>query len=148
MPSTHVSLYVHLVFSTKDRVPSIIDTIRPRLHAYIGGCAKTLNVVPLEVGGVDDHTHALLSLCATHRLADVVREIKHESSRWIHDTFGRRIFAWQEGYGAFSVSESNVKAVQRYIQRQEEHHRRMSFQEEYVSLLKKHGIAFDERYLW
>jgi REP element-mobilizing transposase RayT len=148
MPSTHVSLYVHLVFSTKHRAPSIADAIRPRVHAYIGGCANGVQAVPLEIGGVDDHVHALLSLRATHRLADVVRDIKHESSRWMHDEFDRRQFAWQEGYGAFSVSESSIEGVRRYIQRQAIHHHKMSFQEEYVALLKKHGIAFDERFLW
>jgi len=109
---------------------------------------KTLDGVPVEVGGVADHVHLLLGLRATHCLADVVREIKTASSRWIHEELRMPRFGWQEGYGAFTVSRSNVQAVRDYIATQPEHHKKRRFQDEYLDLLKKHGIEFDERFLW
>lgn len=148
MPSTHLSLHVHVVFSTKERRSFIADDWRQDLHAYLGGCVKTINGIPLAIGGVADHVHLLLGMRATHCLADVVRDIKKSSSRWIHESIGQRIFEWQEGYGAFTVSASNVAAVKSYIQKQEEHHRRSRFEDEYRELLEKHEIEFDERYLW
>ena len=148
MPSTHVSLHYHIVFSTKDRRPFISTDIRPRLHAYLGGIVRTLDGTPLEVGGPDDHVHLLVGLKATHLLADMMRVLKADSSKWVHGELGLPGFAWQEGYGAFTVSRSDVSTVRGYVQKQEEHHRTRSFQDEYRELLLKHEIEFDERYLW
>jgi len=148
MPSTHLSLHYHLVFSTKSRHPFIDSEWRQRLHAYLGGCLKTLGAIPETVGGTEDHVHLLTGLKAIHRLADVLRDIKQTSSEWVHNEMKEKRFAWQEGYGAFTVSSSNVATVRSYIEAQEEHHRRKSFQEEYREFLEKHNILFDERYLW
>ncbi len=148
MPSTHLSLHYHRVFSTKNRAQIIADAWRGRLHAYLGGVIRTADGVPEAIGGVADHVHLLIGLRATARLADVVRDVKAVSSRWVHDETGERGFSWQEGYGAFTVSASRLGAVREYIAKQEEHHRIRTFQEEYVSLLKRCGVEYDERYLW
>jgi len=148
MPSTHFSLHYHVVFSTKERHPWIEPGWRDDLHGYLGGCVKTLRGMPVEIGGVADHVHLLLGLRATHRLADVVREIKTVSSRWIHEELRVPRFGWQEGYGAFTVSRSNVPAVRHYIATQAEHHKKRRFEDEYLDLLKKHEVEFDERFLW
>jgi REP element-mobilizing transposase RayT len=148
MASTHLSLHFHVVFSTKNRDPRIAAQWRERLHAYLGGVARNSGGIPEAVGGVADHVHLLLGLKATARPADVVRDIKAVSSKWIHDETDDRTFAWQEGYGAFSVSPSHCETVRNYIARQEEHHRKKSFQEEYLELLHRCGVDFDERYLW
>jgi REP element-mobilizing transposase RayT len=102
----------------------------------------------LDIGGTADHVHLLIGLKPTHALADVLRTLKGDSSKWIHEELRQNDFAWQEGYGAFTVSKSDVDAVRRYVQDQEEHHRKRTFQEEYRALLERHGIDFDERYLW
>src|SRR5215210_1893897 len=104
MPSTHVSLHYHVTFSTKDRVPSIATDVRERIHAYLGGVIRGLGGVPLEVGGVADHVHLLFGLKPSHTLSDVLRILKGDSSRWVHDELRMAKFAWQEGYGAFTVS--------------------------------------------
>ena len=148
MSSTHLCLYYHFVFSTKGRRAWIHPSWQERLHAYLGGTIRSLGGVAEAVGGVDDHAHILASLRATHRVADVLREIKSGSSAWIHDVIGSRFFRWQDGYGAFTVCHSDVVTVRHYITTQREHHRKVTFQEEYVSLLKQSGIDFDERYLW
>lgn len=111
MPSTQFSLRYHLVFSTKDRTPSIVLAWRDRLHAFLGGTVNVLDGVPEAIGGVADHVHMLVGLRATHRLADVLREIKAVSSRWVHDEIGEKTFAWQEGYGAFTVGPSQCDEV-------------------------------------
>ncbi|HWB05361.1 MAG TPA: IS200/IS605 family transposase [Verrucomicrobiales bacterium] len=123
MPSTHLSLHYHLVFSTKDRIPFIAPAWRERLHAFLGGTVKHLDGVPEAIGGVADHVHLLIGLNATHRLSDVMREIKSVSSRWVHDETGAKLFSWQEGYGAFTVGAPQCPAVKEYIARQEQHHR-------------------------
>ena len=148
MPSTHLSLHCHIVFSTKNREPRISAEWRGRLHSYLGGVARNASAVPEAIGGVADHVHLLLGLSATSRLADVVRDIKAVSSKWMHDEIGDRAFGWQEGYGAFTVSPSHRESVRDYIARQEEHHRKRTFQEEYLELLQRCGVQFDERYLW
>lgn len=148
MPSTHLSLHIHVVFSTKDRMPLIEPEWRERLHAYLGGVARNLEVVPDAIGGVADHVHLLLGLKATHSLAEVVRGIKAVSSKWVHEEIGQARFKWQEGYGAFSVSPSQREIVKSYIERQEQHHRKRGFQEEYHDFLIKSGVDFDEKYLW
>lgn len=148
MPSTHVSLHYHFVFSTKDRHPFIRAEVRDRIHAYLGGVIRGIGGVALEVGGTADHVHVLAGLKATHSIADVLRVVKGDSSRWIHDELKIAKFGWQEGYGAFTVSKSSVPAVRQYVREQEEHHRTRTFQEEYREFLDKHEIEFDERYLW
>jgi REP element-mobilizing transposase RayT len=107
-----------------------------------------LNGIGLEVGGIADHVHLLVGLKTTHCLADVMRTLKGDSSRWMHDEMRMPKFEWQEGYGAFTVSASNVAAVREYVRNQEQHHRKRSFQDEYREFLAKHEIEFDERYLW
>jgi putative transposase len=148
MPSTHTSLHYHLVFSTRDRVPSIRTEVRERVHAYLGGVIRGIGGTPLEVGGVADHVHLVIGLKPVHPLADVMRTLKGDSSKWMHSEIGIRDFAWQEGYGAFTVSQSNVEAVRAYVRNQEEHHRKRTFQEEYVEFLQKMGLEYDDRYLW
>ena len=148
MSSTHLSLHIHAVFGTKHQRPLIVADWRPRFHAYIGGAIRTLEVVPEAVGGVADHVHLLLGMRATHRLADVMRDVKRASSAWVHDTIGDKEFEWQDGYGAFSVSASLVERVKHYIANQEEHHRHKSFQEEYLEFLKSSGAEYDAQYLW
>ena len=148
MPSTHLSLHYHLIFSTKERVASMQSDWRGRLHAYLGGIVNDLGGMPVTIGGVEDHVHLLIGLRATHRLADVLREIKSVSSKWVHEELNKPLFSWQEGYGAFTVSPSQLDAVKRYIANQEEHHHKKTFQEEYLEFLKLSGIEYDEKYLW
>jgi len=148
MPSTYLSLHYHLIFSTKERRQLIVTSWRDRIHAYLGGTVRTLGGVPEAVGGTADHVHLLVGLRATHCLADVLREIKRSSSQWVHETVGVTEFSWQEGYGAFTVSASGVDSVKQYILKQEEHHRKRTFQEEYVEFLRRSGVEYDERYLW
>ena len=148
MPSTHTSLHIHLVFSTKGRLPFIEAEWQSDLHAYLGGCLKRLDAFPQEIGGVADHVHLLVGIKPVHAIADLVREAKRISSEWVKDAQRVRKFAWQEGYGAFSVSKSAVPTIREYIREQQKHHRRRTFQEEYLEFLEKHGIEYDERYLW
>lgn len=149
MPHTYANLLVHVIFGTKDRQPTIVQEIRPRLFAYMGGIVRELGGTPCIVNGTDDHVHMLLGLPPAKAIADVLRVVKANSSRWTHEEFPERQgFAWQSGYGAFSVSQSNADAVHTYIANQEEHHKRVSFQEEYLLFLQRHGIAYDERYVW
>ena len=147
MPSTHLSLHYHLVFSTKDRRPLIVPEWRERLHAYLGGILNGMNAVPQAIGGVADHVHLLVGLKATHCLADVMRDLKRGSSEWVHDTVQDPAFAWQEGYGAFTVSANVRTNVRAYIARQEDHHRTRTCREEYLEFLHRGGVEFDERYV-
>jgi len=148
MPSTYLSLHYHLIFSTKERHQFIVPSWRDRIHAYLGGTVRTLGGVPEVVGGTADHVHMLVGLRATHCLADVLREMKRSSSQWVHESIGLAEFSWQEGYGAFTVSASRIASVKQYILKQEEHHRKRTFQEEYVEFLRRSGVEYDERYLW
>jgi putative transposase len=148
MPSTHTSLHCHVVFSTKDRRPLIKAQWRERLFAYLGGILNGADAIPEAIGGVEDHVHLLIGLKPTHRLADLIRDLKSVSSRWAHEEMGSPLFEWQEGYGAFSVSPSQRETVCQYILRQEEHHRRRTFQQEYKELLERSGVKFDTRFLW
>ena len=148
IPSTHCCLHYHLIFSTKGRYPFIGTSWRERLHAYLGGSVRTLGGVAVFIGGTADHVHLLVSLNPTHCLADLLRETKRSSSAWVHEKLGIAKFAWQEGYGAFTVSPTQIEVVKRYIAHQEMHHRKQTFQEEYVALLGKSRIEFDDRYLW
>jgi putative transposase len=147
MSSTHLSLHYHIVFGTKNHEPIIQAAWRGKLHAYLGGIIRTADRIAESIGGASDHVHLLIGLRATHRLADVLRELKAVSSGWVHNEIGVRGFAWQEGYGAFTVSPSQRGAVRRYIERQEEHHRTRTFREEYLDLLRRSGVEFDERYV-
>jgi putative transposase len=148
MGSTHLSLHIHLIFATKNHEPFMAKEWRPRLHAYMGGILRNVTAFPEIVGGVEDHVHILAGLHATERLSDIMRELKSISSRWVHEEMRIPRFAWQEGYGAFSVSASQRESVRHYIATQEEHHRTKSFKEEYLEFLAKSGIEYDARYLW
>lgn len=149
MAHTYTNLLVHAVFSTKDREPVLSAEVRDRLCPYLGGIVHEMGGRALAINGVEDHVHSLISIPPTVCVADVMRVLKANSSKWIHETWpGLRSFAWQTGYGAFSVSQSQADGVSEYIDRQEEHHKRMTFQEEFLALLKRHGISYDPRYVW
>ena len=148
MPATHLSLHFHIVFSTKDRHPFIADAWRDRLHEYLGGLVRSADGVPEAVGETADHVHLLVGSRATQTLASFVQDFKQTSSRWIHETIGVKNFAWQPRYGAFTGSVSNCETVKKYIASQIEHHRTKSFQDEYVALLQKHNVEYDEKFLW
>jgi len=149
MPHSYVSNLMHCVFSTKERLPLITPELELRLWPYLGGIARENKIKAIAIGGTTDHVHALLSLPATMGFAKAVQLIKGGSSKWIHDTFHEhRKFGWQEGYGAFSVSSSQVDKTIAYIKRQKEHHRKRSFQDEFIDLLDRHGIEYDPRYIF
>ncbi len=150
MSSNHLSLHYHIyhiVFGTKNHEPLIQPAWRGDLHAYLGGIIRTAKGIAESVGGVSDHVHLLIGLRATYRLADVLRELKAVSSGWVNDEIGMRAFAWQEGYGAFTVSAFRREALRRYVEQQAEHHRTRTFREEYLELLRRHGVEFDERHV-
>jgi REP element-mobilizing transposase RayT len=148
MANSFISLYIHYVFSTKNREPLILPEMQEQIWGFMGGIARKNKMKALAIGGIKDHVHLLISLPATLSVSKGVQMIKGGSSRWINDTFDNINFSWQEGYGAFSINVSIVEDTVRYIRRQEEHHKYKSFQEEYVEFLKKHGIDYDERYIW
>ena len=143
------SILIHLIFSTKQREPFIKPEIEPELHAYLAAVFHECKSPSLLVGGAEDHIHALFTLSRTASIADVAQEVKKSSSKWIK-TKGRELrnFQWQAGYGAFSIGQSNVKAVRKYIANQKEHHSHRTFQDEYRALLKKYNVQYDERYVW
>ena len=146
---SYVSAYYHCVFSTKERQPFITPSIRERLWPYLAGIARENRMKALEIGGMPDHVHVLLSLPPTIPIAKALQLIKGGSSKWVHDTFPEHPrFAWQVKYGAFSTSVSLLERTIHYIRTQEEHHRKLSFKEEFLALLQKHGIRYDLRYLW
>lgn len=149
MAHTFTNLLTHLIFSTKDRVPCVKADLKPNLFSYLGGIVREIKGKAYAIDGTTDHVHMLISLPASIALSDAVRVIKTNSSGWAHDQgANHRTFAWQIGYGAFSVSQSNVPDVIKYIQSQEEHHRKISFKEEFIAFLQRHGIEYDERYIW
>jgi REP element-mobilizing transposase RayT len=149
MANSYTSLFVHVIFGTHNREPLLIPTIRERLWPYMGGIARENHMKALSVGGMLDHAHMLLKLSATMSVAKGVQLIKTVSSKWIHEHIeALRNFAWQEGYGAFTVAASDLDDVIAYIERQEEHHRLRTFQEEYIAFLKENKIEYDERYVW
>jgi REP element-mobilizing transposase RayT len=149
MPQSLSGVYIHLIFSTKNREGLITPGVEPELHAFLVGSLRDLGCPSLRVNGTADHVHCLFVLARTVAICDVVERVKRASSRWIK-TKGPmfRGFAWQHGYGAFSVSESNIEGVKAYIDRQKDRHATRSFQDEYRSFLRKHNIVFDERYVW
>jgi len=148
MATTFSNLVYHIVFSTKNRLPLIGPAERNSLYEYIGGIVRAERGALLEIGGMPDHIHLLVRFKPDFPVPAAVRTIKANSSRWWNERRGHNgRFEWQAGYGVFSVSESQVPKVQRYIQTQEEHHSRVSFREELIELLKRHGIPFEERFL-
>ena len=148
MPQSLSKVLIHLIFSTKHREPFIHDAIRSRLHAYLVGIMENMQSPSIQTGGVADHVHILCTLGRTISQAALVEEIKTSSSKWMKTDGGVAKFAWQAGYGAFSVGESQVEAVIHYIQGQEEHHRKVTFQDEYRAFLKRYNITCDEQYVW
>ena len=149
MPQSLSAVYIHLVFSTKNREPFLHDDrIRTRLHAQLGGISKTLGCAPILTDGVEDHVHMLARFGRTITQAEWVKELKRVSNLWLKKEHGLLTFEWQGGYADFSVSESNVEQVKRYIANQEQHHRKIGFQDELRSLLRRHRIEWDERYVW
>src|SRR5262249_19481025 len=149
MANTYTSLHYHIVFSTKNREPLIAQEIENRVWAYIGGIARKHRMIALQVGGIEDHIHALVTAPAALSPSQTAQVLKGDSSKWIHTEFpSLSHFVWQDGYGAFTVSRSNIPPVIAYIQNQREHHRKKTFQEEYRELLERHGIEYDERYIW
>jgi len=143
-------LWTHLIFSTKNRYPFLSDQkLRTDMHAFLAKTLREQDCETLIVNGVEDHIHALFALSRTHSIASVVKEIKRTSSGWVKELSPKVAeFHWQGGYGAFSVSQSNLQEVIRYIANQEEHHKRVTFQDEYRAFLKAYGIEYDERYVW
>lgn len=140
--------YAHFVFSTKDRLP-LIPQDAHRLHAYAGGIIRSEQCALLAAGGMPDHIHLLTKVHPSKSYADLMRVVKARTSAWMKQEHpALRDFAWQNGYGGFSVSKSNVEAVQDYIARQAEHHQRLTFQEEFIALLEKHGVEYDPQYIW
>ncbi len=148
MANTYTSLHYHVAFSTKNRERWITPDIEQRIWAYLGGIARENGIAPLNVGGIEDHVHLVLGMPPTLAPSKMVQLLKGGSSKWIHDTFpALRGFGWQDGYGAFTVSKSNVPEVIKYVQDQREHHRTKTFKEEFRAFLDRHGIEYDERYL-
>lgn len=148
MPQSFGSLHCHIVFSTKNRQPYIEDDVQSRLFKYVGGIARNLKCPLIAAGGMPDHVHLLCSMSRTVAVADFVRAIKSNSSSWMHGDVGITEFHWQEGYGAFAVSYSNINSVKHYLANQREHHRVKSFQDEFRELLRRHELEWDERYVW
>lgn len=150
MPQSLSAVYLHLVFSTKERHPFLHDfDLRSETHSYLGGVSKQLDCPPIIIGGMEDHVHILARHARTISQADWVKELKRVSSQWIKQREpSLRDFSWQAGYGIFSVSASNLETVERYIANQEEHHKRTTFKDEYRAFLKRHNIPWDEKYVW
>jgi putative transposase len=150
MSQSLVQIYVHIVFSTKDRKPYLRDLeARERFHAYLVGACRNMQSPSLQVGGVEDHVHLLIRLGKTVDIATLVRELKRESSKWGKVEFPQLgNFSWQSGYGAFSISPSHANDVVSYIQNQAEHHKQVSFQEEFRRICQKYCVPLDERYAW
>jgi putative transposase len=149
MGHTHTRLLVHVIFSTKDRIPYLVSDRRNEIFRYMSGILKNLNCSSLSIGGVSDHAHMFFELPQTASVADIVGKVKGNSSKWIHDSrVLPRSFAWQRGYAAFGVSDSSADAVLRFIAEQERHHQKWTFQDEIRLFLTKNRIAFDEKYLW
>jgi putative transposase len=148
MAHTYTNLLIHSLFSTKGRQPALKAELKARLFPYMAGIIANLKCRPVIINGPEDHVHLLFVLPAALSLADLLERLKANSSKWVHEELPKySSFAWQSGYTAFSVSQSNLAAVKRYIARQEEHHRKLTYQEEVLAFLKKHGIDYDPRYV-
>jgi REP element-mobilizing transposase RayT len=149
MPQSSSKVILHIIFSTKNREPWLDSKVQPRMHAYLATICRDVDADFVQVGGVADHVHIVTTLPRTVSQAQLIEQIKKASSKWIKSLDARyRGFFWQRGYGAFSVSPSQLDAVLDYVNNQREHHRSRSFQEEYRELLREHGVDFDDRYLW
>lgn len=148
MPRTYTSLLTHIIFSTKERKPIIQSELQAKLHAYLWGIAKNSRCTPMAINGIGNHVHLLIGIRPDVCVADLVRTLKANSSKWVHQEWKQPGFAWQLGYAALSVSKSNLQQVARYIAEQQRHHRRVNFQQELVAFLRKHEIEYDERYIW
>lgn len=149
MPQSLVKNYIHITFSTKNRYPLIDKNIAKELYPYLGGICKNLESFPVEIGGVADHVHILCLLSRKIALMKLVEELKSHSSGWIKtksDCY--KNFYWQNGYGGFSVNPNDIDVVSKYILNQEEHHRKLTFRDEYRAFLKKYDVEYDERYVW
>lgn len=146
MAHSYTNLLFHIVYGTAERQPLVDEAFQPRLYEYLGGTIRGLKGVCLEIGGVDDHVHILAKLHPTVAVSDFLEKLKSNSSKWAKSV--RRGFSWQGGYAAFSVSESQAEHVRRYIQNQQEHHRKSSFEEELIALLLAHNLAYDPNHLW
>jgi putative transposase len=143
---SYISSYFHIVFSTKERIPLLREEMQPRFYKFVGSVVKNHEMKMIEIGGMPDHIHLLLSLPATIDVAKAINIVKANSSRWVRESDRR--FAWQRGYGAFTVSASNLDTVAAYIRNQKEHHRRRDFKVEFIGLLEKHKIAYDPKYVF
>jgi len=149
MAHTYSSILAHCIFSTKNREKTICSDLQERLWPYMGGIAKENKMKALKIGGISDHVHILLSLPTTIAPSKALQLIKGVSSSWVHQSFPEyRGFEWQEGYGIFTIGYSQIEKTVQYIERQQEHHRKKTFQEEYLEFLKKYHIEYDERYIW
>jgi len=146
---TYTRLIVHAIFSTRKRIPHLIQDRRDEVFAYMGGILRAIDWESLQINGVADHVHVVFQIPASLSIAETIQKLKGNSAKWAHEKrMLHRTFAWQRGYAAFSVSESNVERVYQYVANQEAHHRRVSFQDELRAFLRQHRIKFDERYLW
>ncbi len=149
MPQSLSRVLLHVIFSTKDRAPFLQPIIRPQLHAYLATVARNLDCECFLVGGVEDHVHVAVGLSRTITIAKLVEQLKTSSSMWLKtQSPNLAYFAWQRGYGVFSVSPSDLQALKHYISTQDQHHQKHNFQDELRTFLVKYGISFDERYLW
>ncbi|HVZ41704.1 MAG TPA: IS200/IS605 family transposase [Candidatus Kapabacteria bacterium] len=149
MPQSCTSLFHHIIFSTKNRLPQISDDLATQLYPYVGGIIRDCDSSLIAIGGMPDHLHLLVNISKEKSVAEILRIVKANSSRWIHQTFPEQsTFAWQSGYGAFTVSPLNVTSIKRYILTQREHHRTMMFQEEFQQFLEHYRIPYNGRYLW
>ena len=149
MPATFSKILLHLIFSTKNRALTIKPDLHDRLYAFFGGIVRDERGTSLCTGGTPDHVHLLVRWRTDAPIADLLRNVKSRSSKWMHETFPeQRDFAWQAGYAVFTVSQSQSEHVRQYIAEQQEHHRGKSFQEEFIEFLKAHEIEYDERYIW
>jgi putative transposase len=149
MAGTYTNLLYHLVFSTQDRLLLITKSIQADLYTYMGGIIRGEGGILLEIGGMPDHIHLVVKFKPTKSVSEMLNRIKAKSSKWLNEEkLKLRKFGWQDGYAAFSVSESQVDSVRRYVREQERHHQQQSFQDEVRALLEKHGVEFEEKYLW
>jgi len=149
MSHTYYQQFYHLIWSTKDRKPLILESHQNRIYTYLGGVFRSLKCYPIQIGGMTDHVHALVIIPPTVLVVEAIRNVKVSTSKWISQNFSEiQEFSWQEGYGSFTVSSSHKEMVTNYIQNQKIHHQKYDFKTEFIKILKKYEISFDEKYLW